>query len=191
MPFEEELKTLLLEKHKISDLLARALDNVPEGWALLWVQKELLRIGDPEKLRNFSKTRQDPEVPLPVDRFLPRQAESHLRYLRSLGGSYRFESEKSQQLVLFPPGPDGGDRRSFLTMLVKALVCEMLPDGKPMRATVLALSRAERREMLVRIARALFPFFPRERTTTAPKGLLKRRFDDVLKELRNESDRVI
>jgi hypothetical protein len=153
----EERRARLLEEHEIPEVLARALDRVSEAWVVLWVQRELHRLGDPAYWRLFPT---DPKDPLwRPHQLRARQAEPHLDYLRSLGLDFDFERG------LLSLASEGGRPRSLYSALVAALDSE--------------LPRMSREEKIRMMSTLLKPFFGAEWTSTGSKDRLARTFDNV------------
>lgn len=135
---EEEAQAWLMEREEVPPLLARALDDIPDGWTLLFVQMVMNRFG-------FN----------PVNRYadqLVRHWEQEIRvpedepWAHPMIRAHGFDAERG--LVQVPSG--GGRPRSLLSELIDRL-------AKKLERRIPDLGRGEGVEHLRRI---LQPFFP-------------------------------
>ena len=161
MPPEEERRQTLLATKEIPPILKRALDRIDDGWALLWVQHELSRLGDPAARRRTAAHK--PGTGLRHDLLRATQADVHLEYLKGKGMGFDFEDGR----LTLESG--GGRPRSLYRQLIEALDEELQGES-------LKLSRAEK---IRRMSSLLKPFFSPTLTSTGTKDLLARTYDNV------------
>lgn len=162
---EEERRARLQDECEIPEILVRALDRVPDAWSVLWVQRELHRLGDPADWRHFPT---DPKDPLfRLHRLRARRAEAHLDYLESLELAFDFETWLLKT-------PTKGRPRTLYRSLVEALVSDMLEE-RPIPT---------KDEIRRRISSLLAPFFSVDRVAVGSKDLLARTIDNAVGSIR-------
>lgn len=139
--YNEQCEQMLREGYTIPPVLARVLDDLPDGWALLWTQVEINRLGAH-----------------PWNRFEARKVEGLLEDVRVPGDgdpwkypalhAHGFDFEKG--LVELPS--TGGSPRSLYSHLVRKLRDAL---------EVMDLPELEKpRQKQAHIRRMLRPFFP-------------------------------
>lgn len=156
----EERRARLLAEQDIPDLLARALDQVPDAWEVLWVQRELLRLGDPEKLKGAGKSRTGEGRRSLL--FEAARADSLLAYLkdRDLG----FDFAKGWLTI-----PTGGRPRTLIRSLVGVLDSELDKERPKLKP----------KEKITRMAPLLRPFFGSRIDDLGSRGFLARTLGNV------------